>query len=80
MLLLNWLQSCNIHLYTYYIENQEVFNYKIAARPDRRREFKEELISTMDVALGILTACLNIPELKEQVRSYNNNFLYIIFF
>ena len=79
MLLLNRLQSCNIHLYTYYIENQEVFNYKIAARPDRRREFEEELVSTMDVALGILTACLNIPELKEQVRSYNNTFINFLF-
>ncbi|XP_076926427.1 transportin MOS14-like [Bidens hawaiensis] len=45
---------------------EEVFNYKIAARPDRRRKFEDELVSTMDVALGILTACLNIPELKEQ--------------
>ncbi|XP_024969319.1 transportin MOS14 isoform X1 [Cynara cardunculus var. scolymus] len=45
---------------------EEIFNYKIAARPDRRRKFENELASTMDVALGILTACLNIPELKEQ--------------
>ncbi|XP_071710316.1 transportin MOS14-like isoform X1 [Rutidosis leptorrhynchoides] len=45
---------------------EELFNYKIAARPDRRRKFEDELASTMEVALGILTACLNIPELKEQ--------------
>lgn len=51
-----------------------MFNYKIAARPDRRRKFEDELASTMDVALGILTACLNIQELKEQVR-----FLFIEF-
>ncbi|CAH1428754.1 unnamed protein product [Lactuca virosa] len=47
---------------------EEVFNYKIVARPDRHRKFENELASTMDVALGILTACLNIPELKEQVK------------
>lgn len=46
---------------------EEVFNYKIAARPDRRRQFEKELASAMEVALGILTACLNIRELKEQV-------------
>ncbi|XP_059641909.1 transportin MOS14 [Cornus florida] len=46
---------------------EEVFNYKIAARPDRRRQFEKELASAMEVALNILTACLNINELKEQV-------------
>ncbi|KAA8542600.1 hypothetical protein F0562_023752 [Nyssa sinensis] len=46
---------------------EEAFNYKIAARPDRRRQFVKELASTMEVALNILTACLNINELKEQV-------------
>ncbi|KAI5683582.1 hypothetical protein M9H77_04810 [Catharanthus roseus] len=46
---------------------EEIFNYKIAARPDRRRHFEQELASSMEVALGILTACLNIIEFKEQV-------------
>lgn len=46
---------------------EEVFNYKIAARPERRRQFEKELMSEMEVALNILTACLNIIELKEQV-------------
>ncbi|XP_054805645.1 transportin MOS14 isoform X2 [Prosopis cineraria] len=46
---------------------EEVFNYKIAARPERRRQFEKELTSQMEVALSILTACLNISELKEQV-------------
>ncbi|XP_010546049.1 PREDICTED: transportin MOS14 isoform X2 [Tarenaya hassleriana] len=46
---------------------EEAFNYKIAARPDRRRQFENELTSQMEVALSILTACLNITELKEQV-------------
>ncbi|XP_022134835.1 transportin MOS14 [Momordica charantia] len=46
---------------------EEVYNYKIAARPDRRRQFEKELTSQMEVALSILTACLNINELKEQV-------------
>ncbi|XP_015581100.1 transportin MOS14 [Ricinus communis] len=46
---------------------EEVFNYKIAARPERRRQFEKELTSQMEVALNILTACLKINELKEQV-------------
>ncbi|KAJ1438997.1 Exportin-1/Importin-beta-like [Sesbania bispinosa] len=46
---------------------EEVLNYKIAARPERRRQFEKELTSQMDVALNILTACLTISELKEQI-------------
>ncbi|KAF2316021.1 hypothetical protein GH714_040816 [Hevea brasiliensis] len=46
---------------------EEVFNYKIAARPERRRQFEKELTSQMELALNILTACLKINELKEQV-------------
>ncbi|KAL4633899.1 transportin MOS14 [Castanea sativa] len=46
---------------------EEVYNYKIAARPERRRQFDKELTSQMEVALSILTACLSINELKEQV-------------
>ncbi|XVF54218.1 hypothetical protein PTKIN_Ptkin05aG0162800 [Pterospermum kingtungense] len=42
---------------------EEAFNYKIAAR----RHFEKELTSQMEIALTILTACLNISELKEQV-------------
>jgi len=48
---------------------QEVFNYKIAARPERRRQFEKELTSQIEVALNILTACLKISELKEQVKT-----------
>ncbi|OIW00111.1 hypothetical protein TanjilG_29101 [Lupinus angustifolius] len=46
---------------------EEVVNYKIAARPERRRQFEKELTSQIEVALNILTACLTISELKEQV-------------
>ncbi|KAL2646066.1 hypothetical protein AAZV13_05G029100 [Glycine max] len=46
---------------------EEVLNYKIAARPERRRQFEKELTSQMEVSLNILTACLSISELKEQV-------------
>ncbi|XP_023641358.1 transportin MOS14 isoform X2 [Capsella rubella] len=46
---------------------EETFNYKIAARPERRRQFEKELTSQMEAALSILTACLSITELKEQV-------------
>lgn len=49
---------------------QEVFNYKIAARPERRRQFEKELTSQIEVALNILTACLKINELKEQVKFF----------
>ncbi|CAN0903227.1 Transportin MOS14 [Linum grandiflorum] len=46
---------------------EETFNHKIAARPERRRQFEKELTSQMEVALSILTTCLKINELKEQV-------------
>ncbi|XP_021761729.1 transportin MOS14-like [Chenopodium quinoa] len=46
---------------------EEVFNYRISARPERRRQFEKELTSAMEVALSLLTACLNANELKEQV-------------
>ncbi|KAL3819335.1 hypothetical protein ACJIZ3_005240 [Penstemon smallii] len=46
---------------------EEVFNHKIAVRPDRRRRFENELASGMEIALNLLTACLNISELMEQV-------------
>jgi hypothetical protein len=54
-------------LYLFCRYKQEVLNYKIAARPERRRQFEKELTSQMEVALNILTACLGISELKEQV-------------
>ncbi|KAL8529708.1 hypothetical protein ACS0TY_006957 [Phlomoides rotata] len=46
---------------------EEVFNDKIAARPDRRRSFENELAAGMETALNVLTACLNINVLLEQV-------------
>lgn len=46
---------------------EEAFNYRISARPERRRQFEKELASAVEVALGLLTACLNASELKEQV-------------
>ncbi|CAL5362109.1 transportin MOS14-like isoform X1 [Camellia sinensis] len=54
---------------------EEVFNYKISARPDRRRQFEKELTSAMEIALNILSACLNINELKEQVGALLLNVL-----
>lgn len=60
-------RSLILHLLYFCLHNQEVFNYKIAARPERRRQFEKELTSQMEVALNILTACLNFNELKEQV-------------
>nr|CAD1836172.1 unnamed protein product [Ananas comosus var. bracteatus] len=46
---------------------QEAYSYKIAARPERRRQFEKELISSAEVALTLLTACLGFDGLKEQV-------------
>ncbi|XP_058071597.1 transportin MOS14 [Magnolia sinica] len=46
---------------------QEAFNYRIAARPERRRQFEKELSSLSEVALNLLTACLGHNELMEQV-------------
>ncbi|GLU12266.1 hypothetical protein SLE2022_289610 [Rubroshorea leprosula] len=46
---------------------EEAYNYKIAARPERRRQFEKELTAQMEIALNILTACVNINDLKEQV-------------
>ncbi|XP_042036286.1 transportin MOS14-like isoform X1 [Salvia splendens] len=45
---------------------EEVFNYKIAVRPDRRRIFENELAAGMEIALNVFTACLNINGLSEQ--------------
>ncbi|KAL3618005.1 hypothetical protein CASFOL_038326 [Castilleja foliolosa] len=49
------------------VRTQEIFNYKISVRPERRRTFENELASGMEIALCVLTACLNINELTEQV-------------
>ncbi|XP_073039877.1 transportin MOS14 isoform X2 [Primulina eburnea] len=46
---------------------EEVFNYKISVRPDRRRNFEDELASGMEIVLNILTACLSINDLTEEV-------------
>ncbi|PON86109.1 Coatomer beta subunit [Trema orientale] len=73
--IVNWLRDeMNVHpeyipafLELLTVLPEEVFNYKIAARPERRRQFEKELTSQIEIALNILTACLNINELKEQV-------------
>ncbi|KAF3437138.1 hypothetical protein FNV43_RR19891 [Rhamnella rubrinervis] len=73
--IVNWLRE-EMNLHPEYIPGflelltvlpEEVFNYKIAARPERRRQFEKELTSQMEIALNILTACLNFNELKEEV-------------
>ncbi|XP_008802144.2 transportin MOS14 isoform X2 [Phoenix dactylifera] len=56
---------------------QEAFSHKIAARPERRRQFEKELISSAEVALGLLTACLGFDELKEQVLEGFSSWLYL---
>ncbi|KAH9301503.1 hypothetical protein KI387_013086 [Taxus chinensis] len=46
---------------------QEAYSHKIAVRPERRRQFQKELISSVEVAFNLLTSCLNVEELQEQV-------------
>ncbi|KAF3340567.1 transportin-3 isoform X1 [Carex littledalei] len=46
---------------------QEANSHRIAARPERRRQFEKELVSFSEVALSLLTACWDFEELKEQV-------------
>nr|CAB3499380.1 unnamed protein product [Digitaria exilis] len=46
---------------------QETSSYKIAARPERRRQFESDLCSSANVAINLLTACMAIDQLKEQV-------------
>ncbi|KAL9688454.1 hypothetical protein QQ045_032875 [Rhodiola kirilowii] len=72
--ILNWLKNeMNSHqecipgfLELLTVLPEEVFNYKIAARSERRSQFEKQLTSEIEVALNILTACLNFSELKEQ--------------
>ncbi|OEL21061.1 Transportin MOS14 [Dichanthelium oligosanthes] len=47
---------------------QETSSYKIAARPERRRQFESDLCSSANVAINLLTACMAIDQLKEQVN------------
>jgi transportin-3 len=72
--IISWLRD-EMHMHPEYVPGflelltvlpEETFNYKIAARPDRRRQFEKELTSQMEAALSILSACLKISELKEQ--------------
>ncbi|XXG68407.1 hypothetical protein AAC387_Pa06g1499 [Persea americana] len=73
--ILNWLRDeMNSHpecirsfLELLTVLPQETFSYKISARPERRRQFEKELISSVEDALNLLTACLSLNELKEQV-------------
>eukprot|EP01018_Ginkgo_biloba_P002740 Gb_11037 [translate_table: standard] len=46
---------------------QEAYSYKIAARPERRRQFQKELVSSVEVAFSLLNSCLSVEELREQV-------------
>ncbi|URD79081.1 Exportin 1-like protein [Musa troglodytarum] len=73
--IVNWL-SCEMKSHPEYMRSflelltvlpQEAHSYKIAARPERRRQFEKELISAAEVALSLLTACLGFDHFKEQV-------------
>lgn len=47
--------------------DQEAFSYKVAARPERRRRFQDELVMSIGLALDLLTYCLNVTKFQEQV-------------
>ncbi|KAG6485484.1 transportin MOS14-like [Zingiber officinale] len=73
--ILNWLSN-EMRSNTEYIRSflellvvlpEEACNYRIAARPERRRQFDKELTSSSEVALSLLTSCLGFDYLKEQV-------------
>ncbi|XP_020519422.1 transportin MOS14 isoform X2 [Amborella trichopoda] len=73
--ILNWLRD-EIDSHPEYIPSfldllsvlpQEACSYKTAARPERRRQFQKELLSSMETALNLLTYCLRSNELQEQV-------------
>jgi hypothetical protein len=49
---------------------QETSSYKIAAHPERRRQFENDLCSFANVAISLLTACLVFDHLKEQVSFF----------
>ncbi|XP_075503417.1 LOW QUALITY PROTEIN: transportin MOS14 [Primulina tabacum] len=73
--IINWIRDeMNVHpeylpsfLELLRVLPEEVFNYKISVRPDRRRNFEDELASGMEIVLNILTACLSINDLTEEV-------------
>eukprot|EP01018_Ginkgo_biloba_P004333 Gb_28911 [translate_table: standard] len=46
---------------------QEAYSYKIAARPERRRQFQKELVASVEVAFNLLSSCLTVEDLHEQV-------------
>ncbi|XP_078427860.1 ARM repeat superfamily protein isoform X2 [Wolffia australiana] len=46
---------------------QEAFSHKIAVRPEKRRLFEKELVSSVEIALNLLAACVRFEELREQV-------------
>ncbi|XP_042428685.1 transportin MOS14-like [Zingiber officinale] len=73
--ILNWLSN-EMRSNTEYIRSflellvvlpEEACNYRIAARPERRRQFDKELTSSSEVALSLLTSCLGFDYLKEQI-------------
>uniref|UniRef100_A0A0D6R4R4 Uncharacterized protein n=1 Tax=Araucaria cunninghamii TaxID=56994 RepID=A0A0D6R4R4_ARACU len=73
--ILNWLRD-ELGSQTEYILSflellivlpQEAYSHKIAVRPERRRQFQKELISSVEVAFNLLTSCLNVKDLHEQI-------------
>ncbi|KAH9299652.1 hypothetical protein KI387_031334, partial [Taxus chinensis] len=46
---------------------QEAYSYKIAARPERRRQFQKELVASVEVAFNLFSSCWAVEELREQV-------------
>lgn len=72
---INWI-SCEMKSHPEYIPSflelltvlpEESSNYKIAARPERRRQFEKELSSSAEAAFDLLTACLGFEQLRQQV-------------
>jgi hypothetical protein len=54
--------------------SQEANSYKIAVRPERRRQFHRDLVGSVQDAFDLLRSCLNegAPDLREQVQYHAN--------
>lgn len=57
---------------------QEANSYKIAVRPERRRQFHREMASSVQYAFDLLSSCLRDGsiQVREQVRQLFQKYLY----
>ena len=66
--------------FTFFYIHQEASSYKIAARPERRRQYEKELSSSAEVDFGLLNGCLGFEELREGAGLYFLDFISYLAF